>query len=81
MVGFFILSIKPDQSAQVTKPTLSYWLILVVVSLVVMFLRFNWLRESFNLGNAVVSSITAICISLFVAGRIRFTNQLQTERC
>jgi hypothetical protein len=76
IIAFYIYFMKPDKDAKIVKPNLSYWLVLLFVTLVILFLRFNWLPESFNLGNAVVSSISGLCIALVIAGRIRFTNQL-----
>jgi len=71
----YIICIKP-KTIKMAKPHLSYWIILIVTSLLILFLRFYWLPETFNLVTAVVSSITSLCIALIIAGQIRFTYQL-----
>jgi hypothetical protein len=69
----YTLKFKSGTPVTIVKPSIFYWIFIVAISLTVLFLRFNWLPETFNLSNFVVSSITAFCISLLIAGRVRYS--------
>jgi len=72
IVIFYILRM-PSLETRVVSPAIGYWLLIALVVAAVLVFRFYWLPETFKLGNIVVSSITACCIALIVAGTIRFS--------
>jgi Domain of unknown function (DUF4184) len=74
IIAMYVLLIKPDGNIHVKKPRLFYWIVIAFISAFVLFLRFNWLPETLNLGNVVVSAITGICIAMIIAGKLRFEN-------
>lgn len=74
ILTWYVLSMKDSDEAIVVKPSALYWLIIVLVTSVILFCRFFWLPKTLDEGNFVVSLITALCISLFIAGRFRFAN-------
>jgi hypothetical protein len=76
ILGSYIYLMKADKETKVVKPSLLYWLVLLLVTSLILFLRFTWFPKSFNLGNAVVTCISGLCISLLVAGQLKFTRQL-----
>lgn len=66
-VGLYIVKL-PAVKSKTTVPNLVYWFFVIGLSGFLFALRFIWLPEHFNLGNAVVTSISAACISLIAAG-------------
>jgi hypothetical protein len=64
----YITWMKPDAAAAITLPQWMYWAVLLVVSGLILVLRFAFRAERFDLGNFVVSSITALIIGMSVAG-------------
>ena len=74
IIAGFILLMKPNHEVIFNKPAISYWLIILGIIVLVMFLRFFWLPETFKEGNVVVSMISGLCIALIIAGRFRFAN-------
>jgi len=70
----YFLSVKPSLSAQMVKPTIFYWLLLLIISSVVFFLRFYWQPDSLNFVFGVITGISAVSIALIFAGLIRFSN-------
>lgn len=83
-VGLFIVLIyvllkKPDKSPILNEPKIWYWLILVLITGIVFFLRFYWLPHTLNLVHGVISGVTGLCIALVIAGRIPFYSSLSKE--
>jgi len=71
----YIVLLKPQKLQPVSKPSIVYWLVILVISGLVLFLRFFFSVKAPDLGNLVVSSISALLIALLAAGLIRFRNQ------
>jgi len=52
-----------------------YWIFVVLVTAVVVFIRFSIHSSDLIIGNVIVSSISGFCIALVVAGLIPFTGK------
>jgi hypothetical protein len=76
ILGCYVYLMKPYKDGNLTKPNLLYWLVLLLVTSLILFLRFTWFPKYFNLGNAVVTFISGFCIALIIAGQLKFTRQL-----
>ncbi len=64
----YILLKKPETMVIVCKPGWIYWFVFILVAGVVYFLRFWISPDDMMLGNAVVTSISSICLALIVCG-------------
>jgi hypothetical protein len=71
-VACYIYFREPEQQAIVTRPSIVYWLVLVLIAAVVVFIRFTIYPTDYNLGNVVVSSISGLCLALVINGMFRF---------
>jgi Domain of unknown function (DUF4184) len=72
IVCTYILLLKPSGSYKPKRPTVYYWILIVAIYGVVMFLRFAFTEKQIDLGNFVVSSVTALVIGVSVGGLVRF---------
>lgn len=68
----YVLLLKPHKSMDVSKPSIAYWLVMFFISGFVIFLRFAFDIENYNLGNFVVSSVSAILVATLMGGLIKF---------
>lgn len=71
----YILLIKPQKQMPVSKPSVVYWLIVILISGLILFLRFFFSDKEPDLGNFVVSSISAFLIAVLAGGLIKFRHQ------
>jgi Domain of unknown function (DUF4184) len=71
-IGVYIIFMKQNAALATSRPSLIYWMAIVLIASLVLFVRFTLDRVSLDFGNFVVSTITAICISLVITGLIRF---------
>ncbi len=80
MIGviIYISFLKPDKQFLISNPSVAYWLVVLLVTLAIIFLRFNFDLKSLDLGNFVVSSISAILIATLIGGLIRFKNSFSS---
>jgi hypothetical protein len=62
----------PEKNLPVSRPSFSYWAIIVIISCSVILLRFGFNMQSLNLGNFVVSCISAILVALLIGGLVKF---------
>lgn len=67
-----VILLKPSFDTFTIRPSIVYWLTLVVVTGLVVGIRFAIYNADYNLGNVVVSSISGLCIALLVCGLINF---------
>lgn len=74
----YILFMKPIKNIPVSHPTIRYWLLVVVITSVVIFLRFYFATKSLDLGNFVVSAVSAILISTLIGGLVKFKSNSGT---
>lgn len=68
----YILLLKPHQYIDISRPSILYWLLIFFISGCVIFLRFAFDIENYNIGNFVVSSVSAILVATLVGGFIKF---------
>ncbi len=68
----YILFLKPQKYIDISRPSIAYWLLIFLISGCVIFLRFVFDIENYNLGNLVVSSVSAILVATLVGGLINF---------
>lgn len=71
-ITIYIILMRPLKGTEVVKPNPLYWITVLGISVLVMFLRFYWLPETFNLVRGVICSLSALMIALFFAGLMRF---------
>jgi hypothetical protein len=64
----FIIFLKPQFVQKSNKPSLYYWLSVMLITFVVTGIRFAFKSSDLNLGNFVVVSISGFCVALIVAG-------------
>jgi hypothetical protein len=67
----YILFMKPDRQMKVTTPSCVYWLLVITVASMVLIARFSFTEERYDLGNFVVSSITALIIGVTAGGFLK----------
>lgn len=68
----YILFLKPQKDVDISRPSITYWLLTFFIAGCVIFLRFFFDIENYNLGNFVVSSVSAILVATLVGGLIKF---------
>ncbi len=68
----YFVYMKPSTSAELVKPSVWYWLLLIALGGAVFFLRFYLKPGSFNFVLSVISSISALSVALIVAGLFHF---------
>jgi hypothetical protein len=68
----YILFLKPQKHIVISRPSIAYWLLIFLISGCVIFLRFAFDIESYNLGNLVVSSVSAILVATLLGGLLKF---------
>ena len=71
-IAFYIALQPPRKSYVHGGPTFRYWLLLLLITAVVVGLRFQLYSRDYNLGNLVVSAITGLCVALVICGLMHF---------
>ena len=71
LIGLFVVVMPADVSITTANPSIRYWLWLVAIGVTFFSLRFMLFPHHFNLGNAVVTGISSVLISLCVLGYSR----------
>jgi hypothetical protein len=74
IVVVYILFLKRDRNASFSKPSIIYWLFVLIITWSVLFLRFFFDAESLDLGNFVVTTISAILMAILLSGFVKFNN-------
>ncbi len=72
----YIYLLKPEQNIKISRPSMLYWLLIILISSVVVSLRFLFATNSLDLGNFVVSSISAILVAILMCGFVRLKNRV-----
>ena len=80
IVGIYILAKKPESDHQLTSPKISYWFLLVTIGVLILRLRFFIKSSDYDLGNAVVSSISGLLIGVVCCGFINFKNTIYYQK-
>lgn len=68
-IAWYLWLTKPVPGA-VSKPFIGYWIFILVLSVFIVLIRFNFHPLDAKLGNLVVSIIAALCLSVLTAGMI-----------
>jgi hypothetical protein len=74
IVFLCIILKKPEPKTSPFKPTILYWLLVILTTATVTVIRFIIRADDYNLGNLVVSAIGGFCIALLIGGLINFRN-------
>jgi hypothetical protein len=72
VVILYVIFQKPDLNSTPRKPSPVYWGIVTLFIILILALRFGLDRAGLNLGNFVVSCISAGLLALFVNGFLNF---------
>lgn len=72
MVMAYIFFMKTNENIPARKPSLRYWLLLVGIASAVIFLRYYFATGGLDLGNFVVSSVSAILVATIIGGLVKF---------
>ena len=72
IVSIYIFFMKSGKNIHRSRPRLTYWLIVILISSIIVSLRFYFATKPFYIGNFVVSSISAILFGTVVGGFINF---------
>ncbi|HEY9046289.1 MAG TPA: DUF4184 family protein [Ohtaekwangia sp.] len=72
LVAACILLRKEQPVSIYSRPSVVYWLSLMLITAGVVVVRFMIYSADYNLGNVVVSSISGVCIALVVNGMLKF---------
>lgn len=68
---FYVFLMPVDLSFEPSKPRLQYWLLLAFLGSILFALRFVFTPRHFNLGNAVVTAVSALTLSMCILGYSR----------
>jgi hypothetical protein len=68
---FYTIFIEPVNT-EIKNPSFVYWLLIILVSTVIVFLRFDFKPWDAALGIFVVSTVSSLCIAFIIAGLIPF---------
>ena len=72
-VAIYVI-LLPVRIVPAVRPSVGYWFTVMMVTAIVVFVRFKWLPRDLSEGNLIVSSITGFCVGLVVAGMINYNN-------
>jgi len=78
VIFVYLLMQKP---VNVTEPIrisrIKYWAVIVIVTAMVVTIRFTIPSSDYNEGNFVVTSISGFCIAVFIAGRLKLARNIK----
>ena len=74
VMGLYIIFLPADEFVKPANPKILYWFLLILLGAAFFALRFIIYSKDFNLGNAVVTGISAVLISLCILGFSRSDN-------
>ena len=69
IVAVYVAFMKPFRTT-IYDPSIAYWIFIVAIAVLILFIRFGFWPDHLDLGNFVVSSISAICMAFLLAGLI-----------
>jgi hypothetical protein len=67
---FIYVTLMRAEERGVVKPSLSYWLAVLAIIVIVIFIRFNFKPMQADIGNFVVSTVSASCLAVIIAGML-----------
>ena len=68
VIGYIVLQPVIRSDNRLTKPSWTYWVILVLVTASVVWIRFTVHPHDKTIGNVVVSAMTGLCLGLIIGG-------------
>ncbi len=74
ILAVYTVMIKPQKIHLIKKPGLTYWLLILTISVFILFFRFAISPDELDLGNFVVSFISSLLVALIIAGFVKFKN-------
>jgi hypothetical protein len=75
IVIIYILTLKADKNIKTAKVSLSYWIMFILLIVSILFLRFFFSTNTLDLGNFVVSLVSAILLSTFLCGLLNLKSK------
>jgi len=76
IVGIYVVALKPIQTPLVSIPKVLYWFTLVLIAIVIVRVRFVIYPLDYDLGNAVVTSVSGLLLGLVCCGFFNFRNAM-----
>lgn len=73
---FIYICFMRSAHVNVVKQSLSYWLVVLIVIVAVVFVRFDFEPMRADIGNFVVSTVTAVCLALIIAGMLPLSKRM-----
>jgi hypothetical protein len=67
---FIYVAFMRAEEKTVVKPSFSYWLAVLAMVVIVIFIRFNFKPMHADIGNFVVSAVSASCLAVTIAGML-----------
>ena len=71
-VVFIYLFMMKRNLSKTSKPSVLYWLVVLIIMIMVICIRFSFSAYDVALGNFVISTISACCLAFVVTGLIPF---------
>ncbi len=78
-VGVYVIAKRKSDSTPVRDPKFSYWIILFLMTLLILWIRFYIHPEDLDLGNFIVSVISGLLLASVCCGFINFKNSIQEK--
>jgi hypothetical protein len=72
----YIFFMKPLKNVAIRHPSILYWLLVGLIASAVVFLRYYFAVKSLDLGNFVVSVVSAILVAIVIGGLVKFKGTL-----
>lgn len=72
IVMIYLIRMKPDRNFTFVSPSAKYWLAFSAIICAVLFLRFYFSTPEIDLGNLVVSTVSAVLLASIVCGLLSF---------
>jgi hypothetical protein len=71
----YFIFLKPNKELIVTRINLWYWVLVIIISVTILSLRLTFPITEQQLGNSIVSAISAFIISISILGFIKFDSR------
>lgn len=72
IVSIYIFFLPLERDCQTSSPKLAYWILLILLGILFFALRFTFFQTKFDLGNAVVTSISSLLLALCLISPLRY---------
>jgi hypothetical protein len=76
IVMAYIFFMKPVRNIPISHPSILYWLLLGAIASAVIFLRWYFATKNLDLGNFVVSIVSAILVATLISGLVKFKKNI-----